>query len=69
MTADTESAVLAALRRIVAQAFNPPTTRHRRRGFAGSGCDVTCQACALEQGRQALARADAERSRPEESRA
>ena len=44
-----------ALDRIVNEAFTPPTTRHRRRGFGGSPCDITCQPCALEQGRKALA--------------
>lgn len=54
MTSETEKLVLAALRRVVKQAFNPPTKRHRRSGFAGSLCDGTCQPCAIEQARLAL---------------
>ncbi len=54
MTPDTEKLVLDALRRVVRQAFSPPTKRHRRSGWAGSPCDITCQPCAIEQARLAL---------------
>lgn len=50
MTPDTEKLVLDALRRVVRQAFDPPTKRHRRSGWAGSPCDITCQPCAIEHG-------------------
>jgi hypothetical protein len=33
MTPATEQLVLEALRRVVRQAFSPPTTRHKRRGW------------------------------------
>lgn len=54
MNPKTENEVMAALRRIVREAFSPNKLRHRRRGFAGSPCDVTCQACAIEQAKLAL---------------
>jgi len=66
MGPETQRIVLAALRRVVRQAFSPPTKRHRRSGFAGSPCDVTCQACALEQARQALEAAEKEATSPAE---
>lgn len=60
MTSDTQALAVAALRRIVKQAFNPPMKRHKRSGFAGSPCDVTCQPCAIEQARAALEAAERE---------
>jgi len=60
MTPDTEKLVLDALRRVVRQAFDPPTKRHRRSGWAGSPCDITCQPCAIEQARLALEAAERE---------
>lgn len=62
MTASTETAVREALIRIVRQAFHPPTKRHRRSGWAGSPCDVTCQPCAIEQARLALEALERERA-------
>ncbi len=59
LSSAAEIAVLRALDRIVKHAFNPPRCRHLRDKLTGK-CDVCCQACALEQAREALARADAE---------
>lgn len=59
MTTETETVVLDALRRIIRQAFNPPRCRHLRDKMTGK-CDVCCQACALEQAKVALARAESE---------
>lgn len=60
MNHENEQLVLDALRRIVRQAFNPPTKRHKRSGWAGSPCDITCQPCAIEQARLALEAAERE---------
>lgn len=60
MTPETERLVLEALRRVVRQAFSPPPKRHRRYGWEGSPCDVTCQPCALEQARAAIEAAERE---------
>lgn len=60
MRSETERLVIDALKRIVEQAFNPPTKRHKRSGWAGTACDVTCQPCAIEQARRALEAADSD---------
>lgn len=59
MTAETQAAMLDALHRIVRQAFHPPRCRHLRDKLTGK-CDVCCQACALEQAKDALERAEQE---------
>jgi len=59
MSPETQAALLDALHRIVRQAFHPPRCRHLRDKLTGK-CDVCCQACALEQARAALERAESE---------
>lgn len=55
--AELEAALVLAreaLERVAEQAFNPNKCRHRRSGFAGSPCDITCQACAVENAKVVL---------------
>jgi hypothetical protein len=65
MSPEAEKLVREALARVVRQAFNPPPKRHKRSGWAGSPCDVTCQPCAVEQARIALEALEAEAGRAE----
>lgn len=59
MSPETQAAAMDALRRIVRQAFSPPRCRHLRDKLTGK-CDICCQACALEQAKAALERAEQE---------
>lgn len=56
--------LLEVLKRVVEQAFNPPPSRHKRSGFTGSACDITCQPCALEAARAAIAAEEARQTLP-----
>jgi len=62
MTPETEMLVLDSLRRLVRQPAHPAPKRHKRAGWAGSPCDITCQPCAIAQARAALEAAEAEQA-------